>query len=162
MQRRDQWVNVVPFFPQERPESCVPACLRMVLACYGLERTEAEIYTCCETDADGTLPSAAVRCARSLGFDASALRLSGLDALKEQLERLHVFPIVHVNLSPILGINVIHALIVEAIDVQAGRVRVIDPAYPPTGRRMLSLPLFEAGWRLARCQTILVVPPSQS
>jgi len=132
----------------------------MMLAYYGLERTEAEIYTCCETDADGTLPSAAVRCAQSLGFNASAPRLSGLDALREQLETLHILPIVYVNLSLILGINVIHAVIVEAMDVQAGRVWVIDPAYPPTGRRALSLSLFEAGWRLARCQTILVVPPS--
>jgi hypothetical protein len=28
------------FFPQERPESCVPACLRMVLTHYGLKHTE--------------------------------------------------------------------------------------------------------------------------
>jgi hypothetical protein len=72
---------------------------------------------------------------------------------------VNVVPFSH--MSPILGVNVIHAMIVEAIDVQAGYVRVVDPAYPPTGRRTLTLRLFEAGWRLARCQTILVAPPSQ-
>ncbi len=153
-------MSSIPFWPQERPESCVPACLRMVLASYGVERTEAEVCACCQTDADGTLPSAAARCAQSLGFDATAPRLSGLDALREQLETAHSFPIAYVNLAPILGLNVIHAVIVEAIDTQRRQVRVIDPAYPPTGRREWALDLFEAGWRLARYQVILVIPKS--
>jgi ABC-type bacteriocin/lantibiotic exporter with double-glycine peptidase domain len=130
----------------------------MVMAYYGLERPESEICLCCETDVDGTLPSLAVHCAQSLGFVASAPRLSGLNALREQLEGEQVFPIVFVNLSPILGVKVIHAVIVEAMNTQVGQVWVIDPAYPPTGRREISLSLFEAGWRLARYQTILVAP----
>lgn len=128
----------------------------MVLAYYGMEYTETEIYDCCETDAGGTLPSVAARCAQSLGFAASAVRLVSLDVLREQLIAGFIFPIVYVNLSPITGINVIHAVIVEAIDTQAGQVQVIDPAYPPTGRRVLPLSLFQVGWKLARNQTILV------
>ncbi|HXV99861.1 MAG TPA: cysteine peptidase family C39 domain-containing protein [Anaerolineae bacterium] len=151
-------MNPFPFFSQERPESCVPACLRMVLAYYGLQHTEAEIYTCCETDVDGTLPSAAVRCAQHLGFNASAPRLPGLDALKEHLRAGQIFPIVYLNLSPVLGVNVIHAMIVENIDVQADQVQVIDPAYPPSGQRTIPLGLFEVGWRLVQNQTILVIP----
>jgi ABC-type bacteriocin/lantibiotic exporter with double-glycine peptidase domain len=89
-------VSSLPFFPQERPESCVPACLRMILAYYGLERTEAEIYACCEADTDGTLPSVAAHCAQSLGFIASAPRLLDLDALREQLETAQIFPIVYI------------------------------------------------------------------
>ena len=148
----------VPYFAQERPESCVPACLRMILAYYGLVRTETELSTCCETDVDGTLPSASVRCAQSLGFDATAPRLSNLDALKAHMEAEYVLPVVFINLSPLLGINVTHAVVVDIIEPQTSQIHVIDPAYPPTGRRVFTLSLFEIGWRLARHQTILVKP----
>ncbi len=130
----------------------------MVLAYHGLERPEAEIYACCETDVDGTLPSAAVRWAQGLGFDATAPRLPGLGALREHLETGYILPIVFVNLSPILGLNVVHAVVVESLEAQADQIQVIDPAYPPTGRRTLSLRLFEIGWQLARGQTILIKP----
>ena len=33
----------LPFYPQETPDSCVPACLRMVLASFGQMLTEAEL-----------------------------------------------------------------------------------------------------------------------
>ena len=138
----------------------MPACLRMVLAGYGVERTEAEIYTCCQTDADGTLPSATAQCARNLGFDAVALRLSGIDMLREHLETAHAVPIIYLHLGPLLGLNVIHAVIIEAINIQDRYIHVIDPAFPPTGRREWTLDLFEQGWRLARYQVILISPKS--
>jgi len=134
----------------------------MLLAYYGRVYSETEIYACCETDIEGTLPSAAALCAQRLGFDASSPRLLGLEDLAYQLQTIHTFPIVSINLRPILGIRVIHALIVEAIDVQSGQVNVLDPAYPPTGRRKFRLAPFEAAWHLARYQTILVVPPPVS
>jgi hypothetical protein len=81
-----------------------------------------------------------------------------LDVLRDQLTTKQTFPIVFLNLSPILGINVIHAVIVEVIDMSANQVQVIDPAYPPTGHRTLPLNLFEVGWRLVRGQAILVAP----
>lgn len=113
---------MIPYFTQERPESCVPACLRMVLASMGADTTEEALYLSCETDIDGTLPSKAVQCAQSLGFNASSPRLSGLDELYEQIALSHSYPIVFVNLSPILGINVIHAVIVETIDREVGNI----------------------------------------
>ena len=130
----------------------------MVLAAYGVERTETEIYTCCQTDVDGTLASAAANCARTLDFEASAQRLAGLDALQEQLTSASLLPIVYVHLGPLIGMNVIHAVIVETVDIQAGIIQVVDPAHAPTSRRTWSLALFEAGWRLARYQAILVQP----
>lgn len=148
----------LPLRLQERPESCVPACLRMILAAHGVERTEAELYTCCQTDVDGTLASAAADCARNLGFNTSAQRLAGLDTLQEQLTIASLWPIVYVHLGPLIGVSVIHAVIVEAIDIQAQIIRVVDPAFAPTGRREWSIELFEVGWRLARFQTILIHP----
>jgi ABC-type bacteriocin/lantibiotic exporter with double-glycine peptidase domain len=153
-------VNPIPFFPQERAESCVPACLRMVLAYYDIQRSEDEIYSCCQTDPDGTLPTAAARCAQSLGLEASALRLPSLEALQERMTTLDVVPIVFVNLAPLLGLNVIHAVIIENTDVATRSVRVLDPSYPPAGRREWTLDLFEVGWRLARYQTILIMRTS--
>ena len=65
-------------------------------------------------------------------------------------------PITFVHLGPIIGITVIHAVIVEAIEFQSDTVYIVDPAYSPTGRREWTLGQFEAGWRLARYQTLLV------
>lgn len=147
-------MTTIPFFLQERPESCVPACLRMVLASYGLPFTEAELYHCCESDADGTLPSAVVRCVLRLGLMARTERLPDVATLTEQATQ--ATPIVYLNLAPILGLAIIHAVIVEEIDVEQEQIIVIDPAYSPDGRRIWPLGLFQLGWKLARNQTILI------
>ena len=151
-------MNSLPFFPQEHPESCVPACVRILLAHYGQAYSESEIYACCQTDFNGTLPSTVIHCLQSLGFKATAPRLSGFDALLEELTVGQIIPIVYINLAPLLGINVIHAVLVQAIDIADGEIQVIDPAYPPNGRRVFALELFEVAWKLARYQTILVQP----
>jgi len=146
------------FYAQERPESCVPACLRMVLVAYGVDRSETELYICCQTDIDGTLPSAAAHCAQALGIEAIATRSIDLDGLLVHLKITSASLIAFINLSPLLGVNVIHAVIVETIDIEAGQVQVIDPTYPPTGRRRWTLGMFTIGWQLARRQVILMAP----
>lgn len=151
-------MNPLSFFPQERPESCVPACLRMVLASFGLFRTESELYECCQTDIDGTLPSIAAQCAGSFGFTASAARVAGIPLLLRQMDEGHSHPIVFIHLAPLLGINALHAVVIEAIDTPGGTIQVMDPAFPPTGQRIWPSALFEQGWRMARGQTILVRP----
>lgn len=148
-------MNAVPFYAQERAESCVPACVRMILAHHDIVRTESEIYNCCETDPDGTLPSAAVRCVQKFGLHATSERLKdGFESLRHYCSYSEA--IVFVHLAPILGIQAIHAVIVEIIDSQQGLITVIDPAFPPHGRRTWSISLFEIGWQLARNQVILV------
>ncbi len=151
-------MSAIPFLQQERPESCIPACVRMVLARYGVERSEAEVYACCETDADGTLPSAAARCIRQFGLKAEAQRLKGLETLQGHLNTPDCSVIVHVNLATLLGVNVVHAVVVEAIDGRANYVRVVDPAYPPAGRRTWPLGLFEMAWRAVRYQALVITP----
>ncbi len=130
----------------------------MILAVFGISRSEAEIYDCCATDADGTLPSLAVRCAQNLGLDATAQRLSDLAALREIIQSPNPGPIAFVNLAPLIGTNVVHAVIIGNIDTAANSIQVIDPAYPPDGRRIWSIELFEIAWRLARFQIIFVMP----
>lgn len=129
----------------------------MVLASYGLVYSEATVYTCCETDTDGTLPSAAVRCVQRLGVAARTERLPDLANLL--LLTAHTTPIVFLNLAPIMGFAVIHAVIVEKIELLQEQITIIDPAYPPAGRRTWALGQFQIGWRLARQQTIVIEPP---
>lgn len=148
---------MLSFYPQERPESCVPACLRMVLESAGYSAPEAAFYQGCETDIDGTLPSKAAQYAVSLGFDALSTRLPTIHELIGYMESNAPYPIVFVNLSSILGINVIHAVVVESIDYVAETITVVDPAFPPTGRRKWALDLFAIAWEMARYQTILVI-----
>lgn len=148
----------ISFFAQERPESCVPACLRLVLGHFGVTRTESELYVCCQTDIDGTLPSIAAQCAESFGFTAISIRLPDYSALLHQIDDGYVHPVVFVNLSPLLGLNLLHAVVIDTVDQNSGRLQVIDPAHPPTGQRIWSRTLFENGWRMARGQTILIQP----
>jgi hypothetical protein len=46
------WLNV-PHFRQELEYSCVPACVRMVLAHYGDIRTEADLRLLLDTEPTG-------------------------------------------------------------------------------------------------------------
>lgn len=148
-------MSLLPFFAQERPESCVPACIRMVLAFHGIVCTEAEISQCCESEPEGTLPSAAVRCLQKFGFNATSLRLyDGIESLR--LHSLNAHIIAFVNLTPLMGIGVLHAVILETLHSEEGTLTIIDPAFPPTGRRLWSVGLFEIGWQLARNQVILI------
>lgn len=147
---------MLPFLPQERPESCVPACLRVILASVDVILSEAEVYAGCETDVDGTLPSKAAEFATALGYPATALRLTDINELYRLISTRYLYPIIFVNLTPLLGINVIHAVVIETVDSETATVTVVDPAFPPTGQRNWSLPLFEIGWQMARRQTILV------
>ena len=126
----------------------------MVLASYGIIFTEDELYRCCESDADGTLPSAVVRCVVRLGLMARSERLLDVATLAEQATQ--ATPIVFLNLAPILGLAIIHAVIVEEIDLQQEQITIIDPAYLPDGRRAWPRGLFQLGWKLARNQTILI------
>ncbi|MFN0120963.1 MAG: cysteine peptidase family C39 domain-containing protein [Blastocatellia bacterium] len=61
-----------PFFKQERIYSCVPACLKMVLAGFGHEITEADLCHLSDTTINGTDAFLAVDALRRPGFAGSA------------------------------------------------------------------------------------------
>jgi hypothetical protein len=81
-------------------------------------------------------------------------RLPDVATLTEQATQ--ATPIVYLNLAPILGLAIIHAVVVEEINIEQGQITIIDPAYSPDGRRTWTLGLFQLGWKLARNQTILI------
>lgn len=152
---------MLQFYAQARPESCVPACVRIVLSGASIILPEGEIYVGCETDIDGTLPGKTVAYIESLGLKATSPRLDSISTLETCINSDASHPIVFVNLSVLLGINVIHAVVVESIDIEDESISVLDPSFPPTGHRQWSLTLFNLAWQAARRQTILIELPKQ-
>lgn len=146
----------IPFFPQERPESCVPACLRMILADFGIQRSESDIYECCQTDLDGTLARTAAECAESFDLQASILRLTSLEQVKQLASQPDSRVIAFINVAPLLGVNVLHAVIVTNLDDQSSQVQILDPAHMPNGQRNWAIEQFQLAWQLAGFLVIVI------
>src|SRR5438093_247579 len=101
-----------PLSAQETPDSCAPACLRMVLGSFGLDLPEAELRALCDcTPAFGTDALKVVDVARGLGFPLTGKYNLTLTELETLVSDGH-FPIVFVNLGPLDGIDEQHALVV--------------------------------------------------
>src|SRR5437867_1386166 len=108
-----------PFYKQETPDSCVPACLRMVLGSFGLSIAESELRSRCDcTPYFGTNALMVVDIARQFGFAGTAKHTMTLQELHMVLTDGH-HPIVFVDLSPIDGIQNVHAMVALA----AARIR---------------------------------------
>ena len=131
-----------PFYEQETPDSCVPACLRMVLASFGVELPESELRTRCDCTHFGTDALKTVDAARQLGFAGTAKHTLTFEELRTLVADGH-HPIVFVDLRPIDGLRDIHALVV--IDVSQQEVIVLDPL---KGERSLPSQVFNAAWAM--------------
>jgi ABC-type bacteriocin/lantibiotic exporter with double-glycine peptidase domain len=103
----------VIFHKQEMPYSCVPACLRMVLSAFGKDMSEAELREQCDCTPFGTEALKAVDAVRALGFPLTLKCTLSINELFNLLEA-GVYPIVFVNLLPIDGVKVAHAMVVVA------------------------------------------------
>lgn len=140
----------LPFYRQETPDSCVPACLRMVLAGLGVEVAEVVLRQMCDCTMLGTDALSAVDAVRRLGFPL---------ARKENLsmEQLDVVvcsgccPILYVSLLPIDGEMGIHGVVV--VDLDDSMVGVYDPL---VGERRLERAVLEKAWRMTNGLAILI------
>ncbi len=139
-----------PFYQQETRDSCVPACLRMVLAAFGLEISEAELRRLCDCTFDGTSALQAVDAARELGFAKTSKQTLSISELRSLIAQGQ-YPIVFVNLFAIEGVAQAHALVV--ISVSDFAVQVYDP---DRGERLLPPKVFEMVWGARHNLTILV------
>jgi ABC-type bacteriocin/lantibiotic exporter with double-glycine peptidase domain len=149
MQNRKRQFKL-PFYRQETPDSCVPACLRIVLAGLGVEITEVRLRQMCDCTILGTEALNAVDTARKLGFPMAHkenLSIEQLDAVVQS----GCNPIVYVNLRPIDGEEGIHAMVVKALDDLW--IEVYDPLM---GKRQLERAMFDAAWRMTNRLTILI------
>jgi predicted double-glycine peptidase len=136
-----------PFFAQERDYSCVPACLRMVLARNGISKTEDDlIYECggvgtgSEGSETGFVPDQLVQAARNLGFPHTVKGRPTIEELEAWIDN-DIYPIVWI--CPAVGLH--HAVVV--VEVQSGMVLVNDPAQP-TGEYEILRDQFESAWGL--------------
>ena len=139
-----------PFHKQETPYSCVPACVRMVLASFGCELSEAVLRALCDCTPFGTEALKVVDAVRQLGLPDTGKYTLSLDELTAQV-RQGLYPIVFVNTLPIDGITGGHALVVVGID-QTG-VTVYDPLH---GERHLPRATFVSAWAMMHNLTILI------
>ena len=140
-----------PFYAQEKDNSCLPACLRMVLAAHGIQLSEKQLRQLCEWSPRGSVSSTnLIAAARALGFIHSredyGLRLHDLrDALRAGL-----FPIVGIDLQSYGRLGQ-HAEVVVSITTRG--VGVQDPLL---GSFITSLLVFEQAWSGSEFLTILV------
>lgn len=114
-----------PFYAQEKDNSCLAACLRMVLGASGAVHSEPQLRILCGWTPQASISSTSVvAAAQALGFIHTrqdyGLRLHDLrDAL-----RSGIFPIVGIDLRS-YGLIGQHALVVRSVTSRL--VRVNDP-----------------------------------
>jgi len=128
----------------------VPACLRTVLASFGLDVSESELRILCDTTIFGTAALKTVDAARALGFTDTAKHNLTLGELMAAVDA-GFYPIVFVNLDPISGKDAAHAFVV--VEASASAVMVYDPLH---GERSLSRETFRAAWALMRNVAVLI------
>lgn len=140
----------LPFYNQETPDSCVPACLRMVLSSLGHEISEAELRLLCDCTFEGTTALKAVDAARQLGFRSTRKHNLSLTELNDLVSDGST-PIVFVEMYPIAGIFQVHAMIVTKVTPFS--IQVVDPE---TAERTLPLQVFNAAWEYRQNLAILI------
>jgi predicted double-glycine peptidase len=115
-----------PLYMQETGYSCAPACLRMVLACFGILETEERLIELSDCMPDGTRPLGLIDAAKACGFNQTRkYNQLSLEDLKHIIEQ-GMYPIVYVGvrLSP-LSRPEKHAMVVVAVDENG--VEALDP-----------------------------------
>lgn len=141
-----------PYYPQETDFSCAVACFRMVLAAYGIIKSETELRVLCDCTILGTSALALIQAARELGFTASrkySLRLEDLRDFTAQ----GYFPIVYGVMTAD-----VHSLVITA--VSESDVAVLDPK---VGARRIALAEFSELWLpMKNLAVVIALPQDES
>ncbi len=145
----------VPHLEQELDYSCLAACVRMVLAFYGCERTEADLRALLKTRPGGTSPVQIIWRLPELGFGAYVQ--TGSQAIVHEHLTAGWPCIVHVWTQPLpyWEEEVIHALVVVELTKEGALVH--DPALP-TGPTSIPLEAFLHAWAATDYLTIAIRP----
>ena len=72
----------MPYFGQKKSSTCGPACVRMVLAYNGIERSEVELEDLCETSWLGNTCEELASGCQKLGFRAEVVENLAQDDLE--------------------------------------------------------------------------------
>ena len=122
----------------------------MLFAGFGLIVPESELRELCDCTFMGTDAFQTVEVARQYGFINSAKFTLTISELEELIVGGD-FPIVHLNLAPIDGDPLSHAVIV--LNVTAFSIVVLDP---DAGERLIPREVFSVAWGRRRNLAILV------
>lgn len=120
------------------------------MAHLGIIVDEDSLRACCGTDRLGTTAQAAVDCATRYGLQASVDSVATLAELNSYVDR-RIYPIVYVNMFPLDGLWVLHAVVVEA--VTNNEITFLDPM---VGRRHAPASAFEQAWQMGRRRTLII------
>lgn len=138
------------FYKQETEHSCVPACLRMVLASFEIKISEIELRDRCDCNFLGTDALKVVEVSRKLGFRGTVKCTLSIEDLIAQINS-EIYPIVYLNLKPIDGYACSHAMVVAAVEESI--VIVYDLLQ---GERTIPRSVFETAWKIQHHLSILV------
>ncbi|MGH7596445.1 MAG: cysteine peptidase family C39 domain-containing protein [bacterium] len=130
--------------PQETENSCLPACIRIVLRYLGYDFAESEIRTACETTHSGTGHEQAAAGIFRLGFNATKLENAPLGMIDKFLRQSKpVIALLHVSHLPYTRQQTgLHAVVVNGSENDY--ISFIDPA---RGEEIeIDLDTFLAAW----------------
>src|SRR5262244_3873950 len=105
-------MNPLPLFSQELPTSCIPACVRMVLAQLGFPLTEAQIRSRCGYSRIGMSLKQVINGFQDLPILIEHHTDWSIDDISDSI-RAAVFPIVGIDLRLIEGIYGLHTVVVS-------------------------------------------------
>ncbi len=117
----------VPHFRQQLPHTCLPACVRMVLAYWGKEHSEEELAQALGTvPVLGTRPESVVAGLENMGYRALWFENATLERLLDLL--VHDWPVVVFVRAADLphGRIGLHAVVV--IGIEGEHVTCLDPS----------------------------------
>lgn len=143
----------VPLRRQEHPWTCLPACIRMVLAYRGNWLEEAAIAAACGTvPLRGTQPERAVEGVQQLGYHALWFENADLFRLQDLIE--HDWPVIVFLRSRDLpaGGHGLHGVVVTG--VEDDNVIIADPQ--SNSRFPLSRKQFLSAWAALDAQGMVV------
>lgn len=143
-------MNSLPLFSQELPTSCIPACVRMVLAYLGFVMAESEIRARCGFSRLGINLKQVMQGFQDLPVLIEHYTDWSIDDISDAI-RDSVYPIVGVDLRIIEGIYGFHAVVLSK--VTATQVVVHDPLVEQQPRK-ISLAVFEASWKSAGSEVL--------
>jgi ABC-type bacteriocin/lantibiotic exporter with double-glycine peptidase domain len=127
---------------QTLPQTCLPACLCMVLEYLGRKHSEEELARICGTRRIGTRPTDAVEGLENLGYDCALARGIGLDELSSYL--LDDRPVIAFLRLEDYSANVAGAHAVVVTGVSDEEVVFVDPL--SGGEHVLLVREFLAIW----------------
>lgn len=145
----------VPHFRQELDYSCLPACVRMVLAYYGDQRQEPELRRLLKTRVTGTSPANVMLRLPDIGYEAVVVEASR-SVLRTRIAAGEPC-IAHVWTSslPHWGEGVLHAVVVTEISEEL--VWINDPVLD-SGPTAIPQDAFFKAWAATGHTLVLISP----